>query len=367
MTADSSFEYTRYFLISHNHHRRKLKNLTLFIPGLFGPDISIHPDDLPELPALNWFLTRGNRIDLNASSPSYSLCGLFGLGSDKNNDLPVAALTRLIDDDRPPEGFWLRADPVHVSPGGDGLTLMDHHRFTLSQSEAVALASEITDLLLPYGVELDVPVPHRWYLKTHKPFALTTTPIDAVAGQDLRPCMPGGDDRIHFIQLMNDIQMVLHKAAVNQKRERAQLLPVNSVWLWGYGELPKTIDRNWSFVIGDGVLAQGLSMVSSIPFKALPAGYTEIDGISSDDNGLIVIHALQKFCDYHDLEGWLEALIDYEENWFGPLLAAYKRKAIGALQIRTTALSIAPGKYARFGFFHKPKTIHAIRHKHGES
>ena len=45
-----------------------------------------------------------------------------------------------------------------------------------------------------------------------------------------------GRDGARIRSLMNEIQMLLHEHPVNQRRERARLLPVNGWWLWGFGD-----------------------------------------------------------------------------------------------------------------------------------
>ena len=334
-----------------------MRSVTLFIPGLFGPDIAIHPDDLPSLPALNWFLTKGNHKTVKTISPSYSLCELFGISTDTESDLPIAAISRLSDDNQYPEGLWLRADPVHVSADRDGLILIDNNQFTLSQRDALALAADINMLLEPYGLELEVPVPYRWYLRVKDDLKLRTTPVDAIVGQDILPYMPSGDDRINLIQLMNDIQMTLHESDVNKKREQEKALPINSVWFWGYGELPEIINRQWSFVISDEMLAKGLSMVAATPFDKLPDSFNDVKNTGTNYNGLIVTNAFQKFSYYHDLEGWFEALMHYESNWFAPLLNALKRNEFDQLHIRTDKKIISMDKGSRYKIWKKQKTI----------
>jgi hypothetical protein len=338
-----------------------MRSLTVFIPGLFGPDIAIHPDDLPSLPALNWLLTKGTHQKVEQNSPSYTLCELFGLTIQEGRDYPIAAISRLSDDNQHPEGLWVRADPVHVSPDRDGLILIDNNRFKLSQRDALALAADINMLLEQYGLILEVPVPYRWYLRVHDDYKLKTTPIDSIVGKDILPFMPTGDDRINLIQLLNEIQMTLHASDVNKKRESEKALPINSVWFWGYGELPEIIDRHWSFISSDEMLAKGLSMVAATPFKELPENYNEIKEKSASYNGLIVINAFQKYCYYHDLEGWLEALLYYEENWFLPLQKALKRKDLDQLHIRTDTRSIILDNVSRYKIWKKRKTIYSFK------
>jgi hypothetical protein len=337
-----------------------MRSLTLFIPGLFGPDIAIHPDDLPSLPALNWFLSKGQFQTLKQISPSYTLCELFGL-SAKEGDHPVAAISRLTDDNQHPEGLWLRADPVHVSADRDGLILIDNNRFTLSQRDAIALAADINFLFELYGISLEVPVPTRWYLRVNENYKIKTVPVDSIVGKDILPYMPTGDDRINVIQLMNDIQMTLHNSDVNKRREQEKQLPINSVWFWGYGELPKIIERHWSFISSDEILAKGLSMVAATPFQDLPESYNELKNSGKSYNGLIVLNSFQKYGYYHDLEGWLEALLSVESNWFDPLRIALKTNKLDKLTIRTEINEITLNRTSKYKVWKKQKTINSFK------
>ena len=338
-----------------------MRSLTVFIPGLFGPDIAIHPDDLPSLPSLNWFLTRGLSQNIKQVSASYTLCELFGLSANKEGDFPIAAISRLTDDNQHPEGLWLRADPVHVSADRDGLILIDNNRFTLNQRDALALAADINLLFEPYGISIEVPVPTRWYLRVNENYEIKTVPVDSIVGKDILPFMPTGDDRINVIQLMNDIQMTLHSSDVNKRREAEKQLPINSVWFWGYGELPKIINRNWSFISSDEILAKGLAMVAATPFEDLPESYSNSEDKGSSYNGLLVLNSFQKFSYYHDLEGWLEALLSVEENWFTPLLTALKSKQLDQFTIRTELNEIKLDKMARYQFWKKNKILNDFK------
>ncbi len=337
-----------------------MRNLTVFVPGLFGPDIAIHPDDLPSLPALNWFLSKGECQSIQQISPSYTLCELFGLSSDQG-DHPVAAISRLSDDNQHPEGLWLRVDPVHVSADRDGLILIDNNRFNLNQRDALALAADINLLFEPYGISIEVPVPTRWYLRVKENYELKTVPVDSIVGKDILPFMPSGDDRINIIQLMNDIQMTLHNSDVNKRREQERELPINSVWFWGYGELPTIIDRHWSFVSSDEILAKGLSMIAATPFQKLPGNYNDIKFKGSSFNGLVVLNSFQKYSHYHDLEGWLEALLSIEGDWFEPLQSALKRKELDQITIRTEINMITVNKNSRYKIWKKKNNLNSFK------
>ena len=338
-----------------------MRSLTVYIPGLFGPDIAIHPDDFPSLPSLNWMLSKGNHHISRSTSASYDLCELFGLIAKEENDLPIAAISRLIDDNQPSEGVWLRADPVHVRADRDGLILIDNNQFTISQHDALALASDINIILRPYELELEVPGPYRWYLRIKEELKIRTTPVDSIIGRDILPFMPSGDDCSNLIRLMNDIQMTLHNSDVNKKREQEKMLPINSLWFWGCGALPKNIEHQWSFIASDEILAKGLAMISATPFNDLPDKYSEIRNMNISYNKLLVINAFKKFSYYHDLEGWFEALVTYEENWFSPLRDALMRREIDQLHIKTDVSVINLSKGSRYKVWKKQKNIYKIK------
>lgn len=334
-----------------------MRSLTLYIPGLFGPDAPLHQDDLPDLPVLNWFLGRGDRQLMKVSPPSEQLCELFGLEKKADADYPVAAISRLSDDNQPPEGFWLRADPVHVSADRDGLILLDATRFRLSQHDALALAAEVNRVLEPRGMQLEVPVPYRWYIRLSEPQHLITTPIERVVGKDVLPFMPGGDDRIAWIQLMNEIQMTLHAAELNQQREQEKQLPINSLWFWGTGTLPERLERRWSLVMSDDMLARGLAMVAATPFRELPGRYPALDDIDAGFNGLIAFQRLQKYNYYHDLEGWFETLQELENNWLQPLKAELLAKKLDRIVIQTDSMLFTLNSKARYRFWKKQQNL----------
>ena len=339
-----------------------MRKLTLFMPGLWGPDVAFHADDLPGLPALNWLLGRGRRqASVARVSPGYDLCALFGLNREGEGDYPIAALTRWSEGGSRPEGLWLRADPAHVAAGRDGLVLFDQRRFDLGRVEAHELAGAVKPLLKPHGLRLEAPGPRRWYIRASARLALKTAPLDAVAGRDILPCMPGGDDRAKLARLLNEIQMTLHDAPVNEQRRQQGLLPINSLWFWGYGALPESIRRRWSFVAGDEGLAKGLALLADIPFQPLPAHYDGLEPGPDNANGLVVINALQRFSDYRDPEGWLAALPDYEANWFMPLQRALQSGRLACLEIRAGADSITLGRYVRLQFWKSDKTLQSFR------
>ncbi|MEM7027236.1 MAG: hypothetical protein AAF410_03290 [Pseudomonadota bacterium] len=339
-----------------------MRELTLFIPGLLGPDAPIQADELPELPALNWLLGRAEQQSIHTLSACTHLCELFGLGQNNGTDLPIAAISRLSDDNQPPSGHWLRADPVHVSVDRDGLILLDSTRFNLSQHDALALAAEVNRLLDEKGMALEVPNPYRWYLKLPEPQQLKTTPIDMVVGKDVLRYMPTGDDRVTWIQLLNEIQMILHASEINVQRENQKQLPVNSLWLWGIGGLPDSLKRKWSRVYSNDMLARGLSMLAATPYDELQNKLPDMDNLSDDFQILISFQQLQKYNYYLDMEGWFEELIKLENKYLAPLKRMIMRRKFDKVILQTDKLTFTLNKNAGFQFWKSNQNLISIRH-----
>ena len=339
-----------------------MRKLTLYIPGLLAPAMPVHPEDLPALPALDWLLSRARFQPQDMQPVSSCLCELFEFPKKSKADYPIAAITRLCDDNQPVSGKWLRADPVHASPDRDGLILFDRERFKLSQHDALALAADIRDLITPLGMTLEVPVPYRWYLKVPADLDLMTTPLDAVVARDMLPNMPAGPNSQQLVRLMNEVQMTLHNAEVNLQRQQQKQLPVNSVWFWGLGELPDMIERRWSQVIGDDVVARGLAMLAATPLQSLPDNLDAIEFRQTDFDTLLVMDAFQRYSHYPDLEGWFDTLLHYEQNWFAPLLDAIRTNRIEQLAINTGQGIFEINRQSRFWFWKKQKTLASFKH-----
>ena len=102
-------------------------------------------------------------------------------------------------------------------------------------------------------------------------------------------------------------------------------------------------------------------MIAATPFDELPESYNGVNKKEASYNGLVVINAFQKYGDYHDLEGWLEALLQYESNWFSPMLDALKNKEFDQLVIRTNSKKIVIDKVARYKFWKKRKSLHSFK------
>ncbi|HXH04027.1 MAG TPA: hypothetical protein VNN09_12005, partial [Candidatus Competibacteraceae bacterium] len=214
------------------------KTLYLLIPGLLGPwpEADRPGFPCPRLPALERLLARGEGKDTASRGLEASLARLFGL---EGGELPVAAITRLAEGGEPDrEGWWLRADPVHLKADLHQIVLFDARHLQLRPDEAAALAAAFNRTFAGDGLILETPHPERWYLRLAADPGITTVTLAEAVGRDINPLLPAGPEARRWRALLTEIQMLFHLDPVNQAREAAGQPEVNSLWLWGGGRLP---------------------------------------------------------------------------------------------------------------------------------
>ncbi|MEO6271072.1 MAG: hypothetical protein ABIP08_12300, partial [Lautropia sp.] len=84
---------------------------------------------------------------------------------------------------------------------------------------------------------------------------------EAASGRNVAGYLPDGPDQRRFRKLLNEIQMSWHEHPVNQEREAAGALPINSIWLSGPVTLP-ALDA-WNQALAEGRLALDDSLLDA--------------------------------------------------------------------------------------------------------
>ena len=313
-------------------------HLTFYIPGLFDPLKSGDAHDGPWR-ALETLLSRADIVDRGfPQGYEEGLFALYGLVRQENSDLPVAAVTRMIDMGVIDNDWWLRADPVHLSLDRDRLILADARKLDVTPDEASRLVAEIMEVFTADGWLLKAPHPERWYLKTGRSPNMTTSSMSKVVGRDVHGFLPRGPDDKAWHTILNEIQILLHTATVNVERENAGKLPINSLWFWGSGRLPRIKPVAWTQVWSNEPVSLSLAKLSSTPVDNLPDDY---DGwrqrAEKTGEHLLVLDEAHPAALYNDLTQWQEILRRLESAWMAPLLHDLKSGAIQRVTLMTDA------------------------------
>lgn len=349
-----------------------MTHLTLIVPFSVPPGADTDPDGgmadallrQLELPALGKLLTRAAAGPRERHGAEFDPTALRSLPHERwlaaragldTGRVPTAPYMRLADHaarggDRDgghaelvapvPAAGWACLQPVHIHAARDHLVLMDPAQLAVSPAEADALRAAIEPLLTDSGIVLDAPHPSRWYVPD-----TVFGPLDAsaplrAAGRNIDVWMQSGPRERDWRRLQNEIQMTWFDHPVNQAREAAGALTINSVWLHGAGvqqSVPPLADRVWS----DDPLPRGLALAAGTQGAPLPA---RLDAAAIQGSALALADATTTPYIAEDWARWIDAMHALEANWFAPALAALED---GQLQALTLVLA-GDHHYAEF-------------------
>lgn len=321
--------------------------LHLYIADLFPPGEFAAAALAGHRPAgLGALLARGAPLAAPESDTD-ALGRLFGLDP---RDGPAPHL--LADEGTDPGGaYWMRLDPVHLRFQRDQLYLADAAAFELEAAEARVLIDSLNAHFAADGLHCLAPHPKRWYVRLPAAPDLVTHPLDAAAGRRIDPRLPRGGDASRWLGYLNEIQMLFHDHPVNQAREAAGRPVVNSVWPWGGGHRRALPPAAWTAVHADLPLARALARAAGAPVREPPARLDELAPRGGAD--LVATGRLSAPARYGDPDAWRQGLLDLEENWFRPVLAALRRGRWDRVVLEGSgaeprAVALTPGGAWRF-------------------
>ncbi|WP_348944878.1 hypothetical protein ABHF33_15980 [Chitinibacter sp. FCG-7] len=299
---------------NHQNH------LELIIPASIWPDAHSRQaiwHDLP-MPSLALLAGKGKKTTLAQADHEAYLAALFGVDT-----LPVAPLLLANQPDLP-AGYWLCADPVTLRVDRDHLTVLGEPYLEVTQAEADALVAALNALYRADGFEFIAPTSQRWFVRLPADPELRFTPIYRALGQNLNDVLPQGAGALKFNALLNEMQMLLYSHGVNDARDAAGQLLINSIWLWGNGNLPcgDIPQLGRPLFANDPVLA-------ALSASALPTGYSDTQA----RNAVIVLDQLRLHALYGAGYDWQQVWLGWEQQWFAPALAALRNGELSSLTL----------------------------------
>ncbi len=149
--------------------------------------------------------------------------------------LPWAARQARADGIEPGGQAWGLLTPAHWHLGTDQVSLLDPAELRLDDASSRALFDALRGLVTSDGLALHYGAALRWYVAHESLAGLATASLDRVVGRNVDAWLGSDPAARHMRRLQSEVQMLLHGHPLNEAREAAGLLPVNSFWLSGCG------------------------------------------------------------------------------------------------------------------------------------
>jgi len=309
--------------------------LHLVVPHLAGP-AQIGDRAPPDPVTLEQALGRADRFEGPAPSSLESLIfDLFSAEYAPEEDLPVAAVTRVLDLGVIDKGWWLRADPVHLRTEGGRLVLLPGQMLDIRLEEAQQMAGEIAEAYAGQGWLIKAPRPDRWYLKPPRAPKITTTPISIVAGHDIHPYLPHGRDGMAWHGILTEMQILLHTANANASREERGAPPINSLWFWGGGRLPSIKPSSWAKLWSEEPVSLALARLSETPTAGIPESFAHWQRAAGGGAHLVLLDLARPTLSADEAERWFSFVEHLDKYWIAPALEALRSSSLAQLELVT--------------------------------
>ena len=307
-----------------------MNKLALVIPGLLGPLPELDQQDiqLPDCSVLQKWLACAETTTTRSENYYDLLAELFGI----RPDYAITKISALMDNCGCSQGHWLRADPVHFKADMEHTILFDQNSLHIDDDEARALVDSFNQHFAEDGIKLYAGHRHRWYLSFDCQLDIQTTPLPDAVGRNVNHFLPVGADALNWKRLLNETQMLFHAHEVNTAREARGLMTINSLWLWGEGEEPQSVNNtDWYWLMANDAVAQGVALCSEI--KSIPLADAVEELHLPDGNGMIVLDQVMGPASYGDVYAWKEAVEKICLDWFGKLHQLLTTKQIKQLEL----------------------------------
>ena len=254
----------------------------------------------------------------------------------------------------PDAGIWFMIHPVHIEAGRNKLVLADPRKLDLPDLDARALFNAARPYFDEIGKSLIYGDARTWFMRADDWRELDTASPDASVGLSLHQAMPTGAGALACRKLQNEVQMLWHTAAVNERRQQRSQTPINAFWVWAGAQVQPSAYPP---------LACAALLASDAPAWLGPlcapcSDFTELSALTGLTHSTLVCGELIAPALASDWADWLDAMQRLELAWFAPLLAQLKAGRIGSLRLilshRTGHLDVTATGFAQRAFWRPP-------------
>ncbi|MCX2861115.1 hypothetical protein OOZ63_04595 [Paucibacter sp. PLA-PC-4] len=188
---------------------------------------------LPRLAALLGRLTPDSSLGSDEYSLNTPLEQALAAQWGWADALPFAAAQAADDGIAVEAKAWALLTPLHLSVGSDQITALNPQALKLDEAESRAFFESLAWLFpADEGWTMAWGAASRWYVAHDSLADLHSASLERVINRNVDPWMP---EARRLRSLQNELQMLLHRHALNEAREARGALTLNSVWISGCG------------------------------------------------------------------------------------------------------------------------------------
>jgi hypothetical protein len=331
-------------------------NVDLIIPGLFDlPGDALDSAFLKhDLPALNQALRFGQPCQNQAFDLESIL--IESMGWSGLQTLPFAQAYASQEMQNSDKILLFKA--IHLKADMYNAIVLPFEKSQVNDDDIDIIINDLRDL---FKVDCDINEVHDglWlmHLKQCTP-AQHYPHFLSVIGRKADAFIEQSKAALPWYKLMNEMQMFMHQHGVNRNRLELGLLPINSLWFWGAGNLPKLTRKTIDWYCDDELLKQ-FAAVSGIDCAGLDEVKTSDFVCDSVIIDLTLLEALKS-----PGETSLQFLLgNMETRLFRPLLQRIKSNKY-KLRLRVgSSKDLKLSRYSLYKWWYKSKSLlDIIRH-----
>ncbi len=208
-------------------------------------------------------LNKAKKTACSASGSERTILSLFY--QQPFDELPIATLGSMAEGLNADQGYWLRADPIHIRLTHNAAYFIGSDDLDLKPDEIKSLLASINTFLSQDHLQLYAPQADQWYFHCQQAPDIFTFAPGEVIGKDIYEYLTKGTESRRWRHLFTELQMLLNRHEVNIKRRSQGQLEINGLWFWGCGQLPTKVAQNWNKVWTDLTWLQGLTEYLNVP------------------------------------------------------------------------------------------------------
>ena len=306
----------------------------LIVPGIQYSLSSVKDPSVYK--SLQQILKRSDYTKSDTSGYYPTIASQFESDDFDKQMLPVAAVSSYGQSGKLSSDIKMHISPVHIQADKDRLILQGGEILSIKAEEAEQLINELNVTYQEDQFRFECINHQCWSVTLPKLPDCQFHLLEDVLGRSVEPFLPQGNAQLFWHRFLNEVQMLFHASDVNQMRLENNQIPVNSVWCWGCGQLPRKVSTRLNQVVSNELFVTGLALLAGIKTKVLPIRADLLIDHLSEGGYLVVFDLDERDLLSIDPMHHQQRLEQLDANWFAPLLNALKKGHLASIRLSDT-------------------------------